>query len=44
MCVASAVTDYYQNKWTTPIPGINTPIIHPMLPDGRGLRWITAEQ
>lgn len=44
MCVASAVTDYYQNKWTT-LPGVDTrPIIYPMLPDGKGLRWIAAEE
>lgn len=46
MCVASAVTDYYQNKWTTlPYPGIDsTPIIYPKLPDGKSLKWITLEE
>lgn len=39
MCVVSAVTDYFQNKWVTPAP-----IFHPFQPDGTGFIWITKEQ
>ena len=42
MCVASAVTDFFQDKWTT-LPK-STPITYPLLPDGRPLRWITEEE
>lgn len=43
MCVASAVTDYYRDKWTTPNNDWTALPYQPYVPTPAG-RWITEQQ